>query len=235
MIKNDTKRILIISDIHFPFQNDKALNKALQIGKDNKVSKIILNGDIIDFHSISRFEKNPKERNLRQEIETTRNFLYSLRKQFPKIEILYKIGNHEKRLTSYLWSKAEEFSDLPELSLERLLHFKENNIQYYPKDKVIKLGKLSVIHGHELSTGICSVYPSRSLFLGSNTSCIAGHCHRQSSFVKRTLNGNIIKTFTVGCLCNLIADYSTYNDWTNGCAIVELFNNDDFEVKLISF
>lgn len=231
MSKRITQRVLILSDLHFPFQNDKAIKKALTLGKLNKVTKIILNGDTLDCHAISRFVKNPKERNLRYEIETCREFLYSLRKQFPSATIIFKNGNHEQRLTTYLYTKAEEFSDLPELTLESLLHFKQNKIHYSPKEEVIRLGKLSVIHGHEAG-GICTVYPARSLFLTSNTSCLAGHCHRQSSFVKRTIKGEIIRSFTVGCLCQLTADYSTHNDWVNGCALVTVDDNGDFEVDL---
>jgi len=225
------QRVLILSDLHFPFHNYQAVKQALELGKENKVNTIILNGDTIDFHAISRFVKNPKERNLQREIEETKLFLYSLRKQFPKAEIIFKEGNHEARLTTYLWTRAEEFSDLPELSLQSLLHFKPNGIRFSEKNEVLRLGKLSVIHGHEAG-GICTVYPARSLFLTANTDAIAGHCHRQSSFVKRTIKGEIIKTYTTGCLCELKADFSTHNDWMNGCALVTVEGNGDFDVDL---
>jgi predicted phosphodiesterase len=227
-----TKKTLIISDCHFPYENKEAIKTALEAGKENNVNRIILNGDIIDFHAISRFQKDPKERDLRNEIERTREFIYSLRKKFPRAEIIYKDGNHEARLTAYLWSKAEEFSDLPELSLQSLLHFKQNKIVFSAKDEVIKNGKLSVIHGHEAGS-ICTVYPARALFLTSLTNTIAGHCHRQSSFVKRTLTGEIYKTFTTGCMCSLKSDYATHNDWVNSFALVETEKNGDFEVRLV--
>lgn len=233
MSKQTLQRVLILSDLHFPFQDNRAIKNALSLGKQNKVTKIILNGDVIDFHAISRFIKNPNKRNLHQEIELTKQFIYSIRKQFPNIPIIYKSGNHSERLTTYLWTKAEEFSDLPELSLQNLLHFKENKIRFSPKDEVIKLGKLSIIHGHEVGN-ICTVYPARSLFMTCNSSTLAGHCHRQSSFVKRTIDGEIIRTFTTGCLCQLTADYSIHNDWVHGCAIVTVDRNGEFEVDLRS-
>lgn len=222
---------LILNDIHVPFQNPSAILSALTFGKKLKPQNIILGGDIIDFHSISRFQKNPKERNLKREISETRELLETIRKTFPKSQIFYKIGNHEARLESYLWTKAEEFSDLDELTLPNLLHFRKYRIQFVPKETVIQLGKLSCIHGHEAGN-ICTVYPARNLFLTSNVNTIAGHCHRQSSFVKRNIKGELIKTFTTGCLCELQADYSTFNDWVNGFGVVELDRIGNFEVDL---
>jgi predicted phosphodiesterase len=225
-------KIIVLNDIHIPYQDSAAVKSALQIAKKYNPDKIIIGGDCIDFHAISRFLKNPRERNLKEEINQTREFLRTLRDIFPKADILFKEGNHEARLGVFLWSKAEEFSDLDELTLPSLLHFKEHQIQYYPKEKIIYLTKkLVVIHGHERGS-ICTTFPARSLFLTTNISAIAGHCHRQSSFVKRTITGELIRTYTTGCLCATSADYAVFTDWTQGIALVETNGKGEFDVTL---
>jgi predicted phosphodiesterase len=213
------KRILIMSDVHIPFQNESSVAAAIKHGQKLKVDTVILNGDIIDFHSLSRFECNPKARNLRDEIEQTRKFLARLRKAFPKARIAFKQGNHESRLMKYVWAKADQFSDMPELSLESLLQFKTYGIEYSPESEVIRLGDLSVIHGQEIR-GTLSTYPARTAFNAAKSSVLFGHCHRQSSYVTRDLNGTVYRSYSTGCMCNLAPDYAPHNEWTTGFALV---------------
>jgi hypothetical protein len=81
--------ILIIGDIHVPYHNIQALTLALKYGLENEVNTILLNGDIIDFYAISRFEKDPRKRNFGHEVLMTRQFLATLRKLFPNAAIYY--------------------------------------------------------------------------------------------------------------------------------------------------
>ena len=83
------KEILVLSDIHIPFHDKKALNIALQYAKD--CDTILLNGDIIDFYGLSRFIKNPEKSFINHEIEIAKEFLQMLRSNF-KGEILFKVG-----------------------------------------------------------------------------------------------------------------------------------------------
>ena len=52
-------KFVVISDIHFPYQDDKAIKAALDFIKTNPVDTIILNGDILDFYDVSSFDKDP--------------------------------------------------------------------------------------------------------------------------------------------------------------------------------
>ncbi len=67
--------ILLLSDIHVPYHNIQALTLALKYGLENDVNTILLNGDVIDFYAISRFEKDPRKRNFGHEVLMTRQFL----------------------------------------------------------------------------------------------------------------------------------------------------------------
>jgi len=226
------RKTLVLSDIHFPFENTNALHRAMELGVKEKVEQIILLGDIIDFHSISRFKKDPQSRNLKKELQRTRQFFFRLRHLFPKAKIVFMAGNHELRLTAYLWDKAEEFSDLEELTLASLLHFKKYDIINNVKD-TLKIGDLTLLHGHTLK-GTLSTYPSRTGYIAAKTSILFGHCHRASFYETRDVNNKTYKSYSLGCLCQLSADYSIHNEWTAGCALVTLKGNGRANVQLVS-
>ena len=50
-------RILIISDLHFPYQDNNAIRLALQYGLDKDVNCILINGDLLDFATIAVTKK----------------------------------------------------------------------------------------------------------------------------------------------------------------------------------
>ncbi len=223
-----TGRNLVIADTHFPYQCNRSIKSTIQAAKRYRPQTIIINGDGIDCHAVSKWQSDPKQRNFKRELDTTREFLVTLRKQFPKADIIYKLANHEERLEKYLWSHAEELTELEELKLPSLLHFKDFGITKVSPIESIELGNLSIIHGDEVGN-ICSVYPARNLYTATKKSSFANHVHRQSSFFTRDLVGNTYQCYTGGCLCKLNPDYSPYNDWVNGYAMVNL-ERKNFEV-----
>ena len=60
----DQSRTLIISDLHFPYQDNEAIELALNYGLEKDVNCILLNGDVIDFATVSRFDKDWRSRSL---------------------------------------------------------------------------------------------------------------------------------------------------------------------------
>jgi len=99
-------RILIISDLHFPYQNNEAITLALDYGKEKKVDCILINGDLIDFAVISRHEKDWRARSVAEEFDSVRMFLNTLRTHFQNTKIVYKHGNHCERWEKFLYNKA---------------------------------------------------------------------------------------------------------------------------------
>jgi hypothetical protein len=78
-----------------------------------------------------------------------------LRELFPVIPIYFKIGNHEERVRTYLLRNAKEFSDVDNLKFENLLSLDSFKIQMVGRE-IIKLGKLNVLHGHEMGESVFS-------------------------------------------------------------------------------
>ena len=120
-VRIDAGRTLILSDLHIPFHDTKAIQAAVEVGIKDEVDCITLNGDVCDFFSISRFDKNPTKSSLKKEIDLTRQFLGWLRDKFKKARIIYKFGNHDEWFDKYLWRKAPEMFGIPEISLAHLL------------------------------------------------------------------------------------------------------------------
>ena len=89
------KRIGILSDIHIPYHDLDSLHIALEEFKKVEIDTLVLNGDIIDCYQLSRWEKDPNKRNHAYEMELLTIFFDDLTKMFPKVELVYKLGNHD--------------------------------------------------------------------------------------------------------------------------------------------
>ena len=212
------QRILILADIHAPYHNKKAIDKALELGKQYKVDTILLMGDIIDFFPISRFNKSPANPNLQHELNTTTSILMHIRKQFPKSTIYMQHGNHEERLEKYINEHTELFG-LECLQLKALLKFKELKIIEIDGNTIMRIGNLFLNHGHKINAG--GLTPAKNMLNKWHCDLAWGHLHRTDEFHFRKFDGNIISTYSIGCLCALQPDYWANNNWNAGCAIVE--------------
>lgn len=215
-------KVLIISDLHFPYQDNKAIESALNYGLDKKVNCILINGDLIDFATISRHEKDWRMRTVNEEFNSVRQFLVSLRKAFPNAKIVYKHGNHDERWEKYLYVKAPELFDVSDFQLEVLLKLGELKIETVKDKRPIRIGKLTCLHGHELAGGAGGVNPARSTFLKTLDNVIVGHYHKTSTNTETTMTGNVISVHSTGCLCGLNPLYMPINKHNLGFAYVEL-------------
>jgi predicted phosphodiesterase len=215
------KKGLILSDFHFPYQDNNAITVALKYGLEKKVDFILLNGDLLDFASISRHEKDWRQRKPHEEFEAVRQFLVMLRREFPKTKIVFKEGNHDERWEKWLYVKAPELFDDPEFKLEVRLRLGELKIDIVKNKQPVKIGKLTVLHGHELAGGSGGVNPARATFLKTLDSVLVGHYHKSSSHTEASMNGNIFSIHSAGCLCGMNPHYMPINKWNHGFCYVE--------------
>ena len=225
-----TQNNLLLNDIHIPYHDLQTLKTAIDYGKDAKITGIILNGDIVDFYPLSRFNKDP-HRSFKDELETTKSFLRQLRNIFPSAEIYFKIGNHEDRLEKYLNSKTPELLKLDCLEIENLLEFGALRIRKVQSNQVMVAGKLHIIHGHEYFSGLGAVNIARNVLLKAFDNVIQGHSHVTNDYTVSKINGDIVAGWAVGCACKLRPKYRPLNNWNHGFAHVIVEDNGDFEVK----
>lgn len=216
------KRIAVFSDIHVPFHSIEAITAAIKFCKKEKPDAILLNGDTIDCHRLSRFIKDPKKRNFALELDTFKALMEVFRKEL-KCKMYFKVGNHEERYEHFLMEKASELNGVEEFEFENIIKARANGIGFISDRRVIKIGELYGIHGHEYVGGISApVNPARGLFLRGKVSCFQGHNHQTSEHTEPTMAGKMITTWSIGCLSELHPAYMPLNRWNHGFAIVDL-------------
>ena len=231
IIPKGNNRILILSDIHLPYHDVEALSIALHWASDKNINAIILNGDTMDMYQASRYTKDRRLRDLSGEIEMTRDFLQQLKDEF-SCPIYFKIGNHEDRWETYLRTQAPELLGISDFELRNVLRFGELGVTEVKSRQMIKAGKLNILHGHEFGHSVFSpVNAARGLYMRAKASAIIGHHHQTSEHSEKDLLGDVVTTWSMGCLCGLSPEYMPYNKWNHGFAFVEVFNNGDFELK----
>lgn len=222
---------LILSDIHAPYHDRQTLELAVAEAKRRGVVGVILNGDTLDSHEVSRHDKDPSAPRYVEEIDVGRKLLEWLRGQLPKAEIVMKEGNHEERLSAYIIQRAPALFGLEGIDLPALLHLKDVGATWITGRRVIGLGKLNVIHGHEFPGGCTSpVNPARGLYLKARSVAVCGHHHQTSEHHARNIRGHAEAAWSLGCCCFLSPKYMPLNNWNHGFAFAEISNDGAFAV-----
>ena len=236
-----TKKVLVTSDYHVPYLDKRAYKIMKSFAKDYKPDIFIINGDLVDFYRLSRFDKNPdRKTTVSDEIHLAREYLEDLRKALGKKTKIYFVGgNHEQRLQRYLWNNPE-LADLDELRIDNLLHLKELKIKYVPVDGDywsqdnghLVLGNVLITHGDNRLNGASiskySGYSIKNTILGgTQMNTIIGHCHRLNHFFHTTPYGTL-QGLEGGCLCQKTG---TAN-WQQGFVTFELHKGKMVNPKL---
>ncbi len=225
-------RWLILSDVHLPFHDRGVLELAVAEASRRGVKGVLLNGDILDAHQLSRFDKRPDDVRFVEEIRQGREFLRWLRARLPKARIVWRDGNHDARLFNFLCNKAPELFGLDVLQLPNLLRFGETGTEYVTDMRVITLGRLHVVHGHEYRPGITvPVNPARGLFLRAKGNALCGHFHQTSEHHEPTIAGKPQGCWSTGCCCQLNPPYCPLSRWNHGFAFCEVGAAGQFSVQ----
>jgi predicted phosphodiesterase len=223
---------LILSDIHVPYHDRTTIELAVAEAKRRNVVGVILNGDTLDSHEVSRHDKDPSAPRYIEEIETAKSLLAWLRGQLPRAELVLKEGNHEERLDSYIIQRAPALFGLEGIDLPSLLHLRDYGAAWVTGRRVITLGRLNVIHGHEFPGGCTSpVNPARGLYLKARSVAICGHHHQSSEHHARNIRGRAEAAWSLGCACFLSPRYMPLNNWNHGFAFVEVAQDGQFSVE----
>jgi predicted phosphodiesterase len=221
----------ILSDVHVPYHSEVAVTAAVNFLKGQNLTGLLLNGDIADFYAISRYQKDPKQRDFKGELEAVRQFLGWIRSEFPGIPIVYKIGNHEDRWTHWLWQHAPEISDEPMMSLHAWLKLGDHDITLVEDQRPVMLGKLPVLHGHELPRGLASpVNVARGAWMRTLSTVLVGHSHRTSNHAESNMWHHETACWSTGCLCDLRPEYAKFNKWNWGFAVATIHERGQFDV-----
>ena len=225
------KRLLVLSDIHIPYHNIESLTCAFDFAKGEKPDAILLNGDTLDFFGLSKFIKDPKKRSVAHELKAFKELMEILNKTF-NAQVYYKMGNHCERYEHFLWMKAHELVGIDEFDFSNILKARSEGIEIIKDKRIIKAGDLSIIHGHEFGGSIFSpVNVARGLYMRGKVSAMQGHSHATSEHTEIDMDGKIVTTWSVGCLCELNPQYKPLaNKYNHGFAIVDI-DGQDYQVR----
>lgn len=242
-IEDKIQKTMIISDIHIPYQDDKAVDIMMEYGRKYKPNNVVMNGDVLDFYRLSKFDQSPERKDsFAEEIDKGKQFIKRMRKNFKKAEIYYLEGNHENRLQRYLWSKAPEFYGLESLELANMLDFDKYDINYvkcdgdyWGKDTGhLKIGDLIIMHGDNrlngASTSKHAGYSCSNTMRGIQQSAAIGHIHRLALVNQHTPYGEMTG-LEVGCLCEIPGNAN----WQQGFATFETYRgkNNSYNIHSI--
>lgn len=209
--------ILVASDVHIPFQDNKAVDAFLNACDDMNPDIVVLNGDIIDMFMLSRFTKG-EGRNPLEEVTMCRDFLKRVRAAAPDAQIFYVIGNHETRLERYVLTKAPELASLIEdvFSIIKVTDFNVRGCA-----SVTINDHLVFKHGTLLGSksGLSAIKEMENAYMSGCT----GHTHRLCKYIARKA-GRKFFWIETGCLCDMNPEYVIQPNWQQGFAHIMIEN-----------
>jgi len=225
--------ILLISDLHIPYHDIESLTLAFDYGVKHGVNTIFINGDLLDFHHLSKFQKDPRKRSIKHEFDTCKEFLRVLRSTFKDSQIYWLKGNHDMRYEHWLMTKVYEVFDDEYYHMEQRLRLNEENIHIIDDKTLVKAGKLSITHGHHVMRGFFApVNSARGAWMKAKQSVLISHVHKVSQHVEVNMDGESFGAWSTGSLCENRPDYSPLvSSYQNGFAHITIDNNDDFQVR----
>ena len=210
--------ILVIPDLHAPFEVDRAVEFCKKV-KDryNTISTVFL-GDVLDNHASSFHDSDPDGMGAGMELRSARVHLQKWHDAFPYATVT--LGNHDNIFSRKIYKGG--------LSREVMKPLHE--ILNVPGWEFVPFYEFK---GWHFSHGMGQLVHTRAKDLGMN--CIAGHVH--SKFEAR-FNGKHWSIFA-GCLVDSKSYAMAYGKYGKqqqlGCVVILNVGEDNEMVKMIRY
>lgn len=224
-------RKLFASDIHVPFHDKLSVKTVRNYNEKDKPKVVFFGGDICDFYSISKFDKDPARKfSLQEELDETVDLLADFIRVNPDARYIFLEGNHENRTESYA-SRHPEMASLRAFTVPKMLQLDELGIEFVPYDKGITLDNIVYKHGMSATMHAAKKELETEMMDG-----VSGHIHRiqrysltnrQGSFTWYT-NGHLTKQEDVEYM-----NQQTPN-WQQGIIIVDTDSKGNNQVHQIA-
>jgi predicted phosphodiesterase len=187
-METKTSNVLVISDLHAPFNHRNALRFLSDVKKEYKCDTIVSIGDLVDEYNLSRYSRDPDAMTTRQEFSKTKAVIAEFVSEFPKM--ICVTGNHDIRILK----KLKEANIPPQMLFSTF-----NQLWDMPKEwKWVDRVKLhGVYYTHGFKTG---PYAHMNTAKEMMTSVVMGHTHSTGAVqYMSSFDGNIFG-MNVGCL-----------------------------------
>ena len=204
------KRILVISDMHLPYQHKDAIQFLKEIKKEFKPDFIVNIGDLLDFHAINMHSHDPDLYSAGMELDKAKEYIKQLEDIFPNVtevdsnhsSLVYrralKYGMSRKFLKPYgdfLGTKKWKWVDDLTLKMSNgqqcfFTHGRSADIL-----KVSQTMGMSACQGH-YHTAFCIKYWANpnNLFFAMNVGCLVNQKSLSMDYAK-----NFRTRFILGC------------------------------------
>lgn len=252
------RRHMVLCDVHSPHNIN--LSPVLSFAQDYKPTDFVINGDYLNCEWASHWnEKEFKQIGLeklsgmlRKEINAGKKLLQEITAALPAdCDKYYVPGNHEEWLYWALLTypqlagginlgvdKMTFKSDLAKIRkqvlanvLKEFLETDKLGFKVLPYGKELTLGKISYLHGHQVSslTAAKRKYPARNLVMGHHHTMQVETIHNSGN--SRRANQYVM----VPCLCHLCPGYLDDDStrWLNGFWIADVLPSGMFDGKVV--
>lgn len=228
MTRKPSYKVAVLSDIHYPYENINVIKIAKAIIDDERPDMIVLNGDILDCYSVSRYDKSPlRKKTIQEEFDYGFDRLHEWVTEYPDVIFKFLEGNHEARFKKLLVQQnAGEYLSLRDMTIENQLSLDKLDIEFIPESKDLEIGRLTIMHGNRVRKGAGSTARAQHLDIGC--SVIIGHIHRMSVAWKRNKFGAHVMIEN-GALCDFDVEYARFPDWQHGFSMLH-FDGEDLNV-----
>ena len=216
---DERKTVFVINDLQAPFYDPITFSLIIKVIIDIQPDVIILNGDIIDFYTISKFNPDPKRRlQLQDDIDCTVDLLHQVKQAAPLSKRIMTAGNHEDRLRAYLWTKASELSSLRDLDIRKQLRLDILGYDFAPYDNITKINDIfKVEHGDCVSKH--SGWTAKAMYEKRGGNGMCAHSHRKGDHLK-TMDGDTNGWWENGCVCDMNPEYIKEPNWQQCFAVI---------------
>jgi len=154
----DTTNVLIIGDVHVPFDLPGYLEFCVEQYKRWNCTWVIFSGDLVDFYNFSRFERDPDALSPSDELDQVKEGIKRWYEAFPKADVC--IGNHDIRVAKRAFSAGlprrlivslQDLLDVPGWNFREKFYY--DGIKYIHGDRGSAEGNMkkhlvSIVQGH---------------------------------------------------------------------------------------
>ncbi|HEY6019772.1 MAG TPA: metallophosphoesterase [Candidatus Paceibacterota bacterium] len=212
-----TELVAFVPDIHIPYQDHGLVDSCLNLISSLDPDRVVLLGDVLDFHAISRWNAGmDRLDNLQDEIDEAKGLLARIRERAQRADIHWTEGNHDERLDKYIATEARALKSLRSLSMSEQLGLKDLEITYHHGQGFRLRPEFLVKHGTMIRKGAGA--SAKAECMSAGISGISGHTHRLAPWRQdgyRSLQWN-----EAGTLSRLDPPYHPgAPDWRQGMCI----------------
>lgn len=222
MSREPWPKIAILSDIHFPFENQKVIKAFLDFIAEFKPEHIVLNGDVWDFFSHSKYPRThnlftPKEEE-RIARERNEKLWIDIKTRCPNAKCIQNLGNHSVRPLKRILETVPTMEHWIENYFEQLLTFDGVETNFDIRHE-IEIAGILIFHGYRSQLGAHRDYTLRN--------CVNGHTHRGGA-VFRQVRGEVIWELNSGVAGDPMSKGLSYTpqkitDWTPGFGAIDRY------------